>query len=317
MTRFPFTSFPKSWFKVAYSDELKKGEVKAIKYFGRELVIFRGQDGQAHVTDAHCPHLGAHLGVQGRVEGNNIVCPFHGWKFSGNGDCVNIPYCQKIPAKARLSAWQTCEVNGVIFAYFDKDKGAPRFDLPVLEEYGSKGWTGYYKLHWVVRTHIQEIAENAVDLAHFAALHDYREIPKPSAISTLAHQLHVSVDATRRILGQVTVSNLDITYHGMGCVIGRVNSPTVNLIAFLTPTPIDDEHLNINMSVMFKKKFPGFNWALARIILTTIKKEFDRDVAIWERKGYFERPVLCAADGPIMKVRRWANQFYEPAQASI
>ena len=37
---------------------------------------------------------------------------------------------------------------------------------------------------------------------------------------------------------------------------------------------------------------------------------FMEDVYIWERKLYREQPLLCAADGPIAKLRRWYTQFY-------
>lgn len=58
--------------------------------------MFRGQDGEAYVVDAYCPHLGANLAVGGRVVGNCIECPFHGWQFRGNdGKCVKIPYAEK------------------------------------------------------------------------------------------------------------------------------------------------------------------------------------------------------------------------------
>ena len=58
--------------------------------------MFRGQDGKAYVVDAYCPHLGANLAVGGRVVGNCIECPFHGWQFRGNdGKCERIPYAEK------------------------------------------------------------------------------------------------------------------------------------------------------------------------------------------------------------------------------
>src|SRR5262249_47971167 len=72
--------FPFGWFAVAYSDELGAGQVKALRYFGRELVLWRGEDGTARLLDAYCRHLGAHLGHGGRVNGNDIECPFHAWQ---------------------------------------------------------------------------------------------------------------------------------------------------------------------------------------------------------------------------------------------
>src|SRR5689334_821676 len=94
MARFPMP-IPNSWFHMVWSHELRPGEVKRLRYFGRELVCFRGQDGAPHVLDAYCPHLGAHLGVGGCVKENTVVCPFHGWRFDGDGLCVDVPYAKK------------------------------------------------------------------------------------------------------------------------------------------------------------------------------------------------------------------------------
>ena len=118
--RFPFP-IPRGWFFVAYSDELATGEVRTLNYFERELVLFRRADGVAHVVDAFCPHLGAHLGHGGTVVGNTLRCPFHGWRFGGDGACVEVPYATRIPATARLKLWPTIERNGFVLVWYDPD----------------------------------------------------------------------------------------------------------------------------------------------------------------------------------------------------
>lgn len=63
---------------------------------GEQVAVFRGEDGEAHVLDAYCAHLGANLAVGGQVKGNCLECPFHGWQYSGSdGKCVKIPYAEK------------------------------------------------------------------------------------------------------------------------------------------------------------------------------------------------------------------------------
>src|SRR5471030_77422 len=54
--------YPMGWFAMCYSDELAARQVKPVRYFGKELVVWRGEDGQARVLDAYCRHLGAHMG---------------------------------------------------------------------------------------------------------------------------------------------------------------------------------------------------------------------------------------------------------------
>ena len=82
MSRFPFPAVFNGWYFVAYSDELPVRGVQPLHYFGVDLVVYRDDDGVAHVLDAHCPHLGAHLGHGGLVCGPALRCPFHGWRWN-------------------------------------------------------------------------------------------------------------------------------------------------------------------------------------------------------------------------------------------
>ena len=99
--------FPMGWFSVSRSHELQVGEVKAVQAFDRELVLYRTRSGVPVLQDTYCPHLGANLAVGGRVVGESIRCPFHGWRFSAQGKCEEIPYCEEIPERARLRTWHT------------------------------------------------------------------------------------------------------------------------------------------------------------------------------------------------------------------
>ena len=111
--RYPFPAYPRGWFFIAHSDELKPGDVQPLKYFGKDLVLFRTESGKAVLSDAFCPHLGAHLGHEGRVIGESVRCPFHGWQFNADdGKCSSIPYCEDIPERARVRTWHTEEKNG-------------------------------------------------------------------------------------------------------------------------------------------------------------------------------------------------------------
>lgn len=63
---------------VAKSDDVPIGKVKPVTMMDRELVVFRTEDGVAHVTNAHCPHFGVHLGHGGLIKKDCIRRPFHG-----------------------------------------------------------------------------------------------------------------------------------------------------------------------------------------------------------------------------------------------
>ncbi len=59
--------FPNGWFSLLRSTELKAGQSTAVNALGQNFAVFRDDGGKAHVLDAYCAHLGANLGVGGKV----------------------------------------------------------------------------------------------------------------------------------------------------------------------------------------------------------------------------------------------------------
>ena len=137
LERCPFP-IPYGWYNVHFSHELKVGEIKTEKVFGKEWVLFRGEDGSVGMTDPFCPHLGAHLGKGGTVQGNNIRCPFHHWEFNNDGWCKKIPYGKVMPGIARkkpiLKALPVIEKYGAIWAWYHPEGLDPMWEIPVVPE---------------------------------------------------------------------------------------------------------------------------------------------------------------------------------------
>ncbi|MDB5220222.1 MAG: ksha1, partial [Myxococcaceae bacterium] len=100
-------TYPASWYAVAPSRRVPRGGLAAIDAFGERLVVWRDEDGAAHVQQRFCPHMGASLAC-GSVEGKRVVCPFHRWEFDADGSCARVPYLHetKIPKRARLETSQ-------------------------------------------------------------------------------------------------------------------------------------------------------------------------------------------------------------------
>ena len=159
--RFDFP-YPDGWFVIGYSEELPPGEVRSLHYFGRELVMFRDGNAEARVLDAHCPHLGAHLGKGGEIVDGRLRCPFHHWEVDGDGICRNVPYAKHIPPKAKTGSWRVHEYCGLILLHHDKQGRSPTIVLPEIPEFGSEGWTEPLRREWIIKSTAQELAENAV-----------------------------------------------------------------------------------------------------------------------------------------------------------
>jgi phenylpropionate dioxygenase-like ring-hydroxylating dioxygenase large terminal subunit len=310
--RFPFPRYPNGWFQVAYSDELAAGAVQPLTYFGRELVLFRGASGAARVLDAHCPHMGAHLGHGGEVVGDCVRCPFHAWEIDGEGACARIPYAEKIPPRARLRSWPCVEKNGLILIWHHAEGAPPAWEVPTVEEYGSDEWTAYERRRWKIRTHNQEMAENAVDCAHFFYVHGTAEMPSTQA-EIREHVLHVlSTTKMTTPMGKVTGSVESIS-HGFGFATTRFRG-IVETLLVTSVTPIDDDFVDTRFAFTVRKlPHKDVTRTVGRAFIAEIERQLEQDIPIWENKRYVSPPLLCDGDGPIGMFRKWARQFYGAA----
>lgn len=299
--------FPRGWFVVAWSGELPPGAVKPLHYFDRHMVLFRTETGRAAVLDAHCPHLGAHLGYGGKVVGEGVVCPFHAWRFDANGTCVEVPYATRIPGRACLRPWPTVERNGAIFVWHDPEQGAPTWEVPVIEGFGTPGWTPWYENQLKVHTHPREIVENVADKAHFPVVHDTRV--------TLFENIYDGHRATQHTVGSASpirggTDHFDIvaTYHGPGFQISDMKG-VLHSRLLLAHTPITEALLDLRFAVSLERKGSRTE-EFASLYVENLTLGFHQDIAIWEHKVYRATPRLADNDGPLGRLRQWYRQFY-------
>jgi nitrite reductase/ring-hydroxylating ferredoxin subunit len=306
--RFPFPSFPTGWFALASSAELAPGDVRPVRALGRELVLFRTRAGAARVLDAYCPHLGTHLGHGGRVVGETVRCPFHGWRFDGCGTCVEIPGGVKIPPRARLDAPLVCERNGVILIHHDRAGRPPAFEIPEAPELSGDGWTRPLEYSIPIRTHVQEICENLADVTHFAELHG---LERPGVVKNVfgEHTYNMTLDTDGSVV--------DMTLHGLGVELSRMQLRVADrgerLFAAKYMTPLDEEHALLRVLVSAEKggADDGAAERMASLFQDSTRRALLQDVPIWEHKRYQPAPLLAANDGAIPPFRRWARRFYD------
>lgn len=313
MKRFPF-GIPFGWYPVAWSAELAAGAVLRRRYFGRDLVLFRTGAGEASVMDAYCPHLGAHLGHGGSVEGDGIRCPFHGWKFSAEGRCLDIPYATRVPPSARATTLPKREADGLVWAWHHPHGAAPCFEPPRIEEHGREGWSpDWTRYEWEVCTHPQEVAENSVDWPHFHRVHGM-DPPPERRVRFEAHEILWEAATSKRV-STLDGAEDDIRVvgrnAGLGCSYVRYTGMGDTVIV-MGMTPIDEERLHMRFGVLGNRagrgdaEWQAFHAAYADDLAAAVEQDFP----IWENKAYHARPFLCDGDGPVGDFRRWASQFY-------
>jgi nitrite reductase/ring-hydroxylating ferredoxin subunit len=309
--RYPFPASPNGWFSIAAGADLAPGDVRPLTYLERELVLFRGDDGIARVFDAYCPHLGAHLGVGGRVCGDGLTCPFHGWRFDGEGRLSTVPGLDR-PPRAATKAWPVCERNGRVFVWHHADDLPPAYDVVDYRADESE-WTEWRSNSYRVRVHVQDLTENIIDRSHFSAVHD---MAPPDS-----EHFEVRFDGPAMVVEQsLKVTAVDVagyevqttsTTCGPGIVAVEVRQSPIEMLTYITQTPIDDELTEVNLCFSMKAlPDPAATESISALNDRITNEQFAQDVPIWENKIYRERPMLTRNDGPVASYRRWFRQFY-------
>ena len=302
---------PFGWFAIARSGDLQKGAVMSLQVCGEELVLWRGQDGLARAVDAICPHLGAHLGHGGVVVENDIRCPFHHWRYRGDGSVAEIPYAPEMPDHFRQSCergWRLIESMGVIFAWWHPHKVAPLFDIEPVEEIAVERWTAVHYVEWTLDVHIQEITENSSDTAHFRALHDV-PIPPVPELKVDGYFRYSSVTSKFPTSRGEVEGKIDVRAPGPGVSFTRFWGITEMLLLQMQ-TPLDRERTRLRHLYFHPKDLDPAKVNVTKKLIANTTKQLEEDARIWPYKHHLEQPMLVKGDGPIMVYRRFYSRFY-------
>jgi 5,5'-dehydrodivanillate O-demethylase len=145
---------------------LKTGHAMPIRIMGEDFTLYRGASGKPFVVDFRCAHRGTQLSV-GWVEEDCIRCFYHGWKYAGDGQCVEQPAEDAgFASKIKIRSCPTEEYLGLIFAYFGEGAAPPLPRYPELEEAGEID-NGSYIRH----CNYFGTLENGIDQVHVPFTH--------------------------------------------------------------------------------------------------------------------------------------------------
>ncbi|MFC0211952.1 Rieske 2Fe-2S domain-containing protein [Paenibacillus chartarius] len=168
------------WHAVCLASELTDKPI-GVKLLGERVVVFRNEHG-VHALQDLCIHRGAMLS-EGWLQDGTVVCPYHGWQYDGNGQCVCIPAQPKgerIPPRAKTSSYSCEEKYGFVWVCL----GEPGDGVPHFEEFADPAYRplpcGPYK----VKAAGTRVIENFTDFAHLMFVHqnllghpDHAELP--------------------------------------------------------------------------------------------------------------------------------------------
>ncbi len=155
------------WYPVALSSEVQGGPV-ATQLLGERLAVYRGASGKVAAFRDLCVHRGTPLSL-GWIDGDDLVCAYHGWGYAASGACTRIPSLapgRPIPAKARVAAYRAEERYGLVWVALE-EPAAPVPPYPEADDRAFRTiWTQY---RW--KASAPRVIENVMDFAHFPWVH--------------------------------------------------------------------------------------------------------------------------------------------------
>ena len=274
--------------------------------------------------NAYCPHLGANLGLHGKVVGDCIECPFHGWTFDENGKCVSVPYGngKNIPTTAKTKVWTSLEKNKFIYFWYHANDEEPHWEPTQVNGVDNNSYSIHATAEHFIDVHIQDIAENGVDLAHFNRIHGVTKIfGIPLLYWTYGGRIEVGegkeshicrypLTSTLVLFGWKTPYSLDISIQqdGPSSFFTTFWLPILgNFYVYHAPLPVKPMQQKMQTCVFGKWWVPKF---IGKLILKEAGTQIDNERHIWAYKRYVQNPVLVNGDGKVGSFRRFFSQFY-------
>ncbi len=315
--------FARGWHCLGLADRFRENGPHAIQAFGTKLVVFADSQGRLNVLDAYCRHMGGDLSM-GTVKGDSVACPFHDWRWGGDGKCTLVPYANRVPPRARTRAWTTLEQNKQLFIWNDPQGNPPpeHITIPRIDGAYDDEWSQWsWNTLLIEGANCREVIDNVVDMAHFFYIHfAYPTYFKNVLEGHTAAQYMVS-KSRPDVMNGSSYSQAELrseaSYYGPSYMIDylwhdfrgvQVESVLVNCHYPITPTSF------LLQWGVIVKKLPMLTREQADRAAVkfadSLTVGFEQDVEVWKNKTRIDNPLLCAEDGPVYQLRRWYEQFY-------
>lgn len=289
------------WYAIAASREVSSKAPTALRRFGSDLVAWRRVDGSVAVVVDRCPHRGATLSP-GKVVGDCIQCPFHGFSFDGNGACTSVPAHPERPIPKALAtpSFEAREGHGLLWLWTGPDPAPetpiPFFDFDGFTHAGSEFCED-------VDVHYTRAVENQLDFPHLPFVHE-------TTIGRFAQtELEVDTEVEGDLI-RARVRGQDGIIEFLGPNIWRLQVGA--MWQFLAFAPVDDTHMRYYVRAYQRSiTMPGAAWLFGRIGRVFNRIVLNQDTPVVESQPPHETQlrqpdeVLVPSDQPIIAYRRW------------
>ena len=157
------------WHPVGYAGDVTTAP-RAALLLGERLALWRDGSGSVRAFKDVCVHRGTALSL-GTVQGGELVCAYHGWRYGADGRCTAIPQLAdpaRVPARARAIVYRAEERYGIVWVALEE----PRWPLPEVPELTDPAWRTVATGPFAWRADASRQVENFTDFGHFAFVHE-------------------------------------------------------------------------------------------------------------------------------------------------
>ena len=156
------------WYVAAFSREVDRRPL-ARTILGQPLVLYRTEAGKPVALSDRCAHRGAQL-AKGSLEGDALVCGYHGFAFDDKGRCIRIPGLARVPEQVRVPCHPVVEAWNWLFVWMGDPRLAEGTKLPDYHWMTEPGWAGRDELLHVEAGYTL-VRDNLLDLSHAKFVH--------------------------------------------------------------------------------------------------------------------------------------------------
>ncbi len=205
-----------SWYVAAWSDEVGATPL-ARTVLGEALVLFRTADGTAHALQDRCAHRRMPLS-RGKVDGDRIVCCYHGLVYAPSGECIRIPGQAAVPKDVRVRSFPAHERYGALWVWMGAPERADPARIFECAEIAHAG--GGHQFYFHVKANYLYINDNLSDLLHQAYLHNPSFGGNTESLGEFQPSIREEGDRIR-----VQWDWANVTAPGAFAEVGRIDGP--------------------------------------------------------------------------------------------
>jgi 3-ketosteroid 9alpha-monooxygenase subunit A len=294
----------KGWYQIAFSSELPR-QVSPAAVGSHRLVVLRGPD-SIRIADALCPHRGADLGHGGRLEGDAIICPFHGFRIGLDAVAEH---------GLRVREHNALAVGELVFVRLSD---GPDNGFATLMRSLSQRRIIVSGFTLRLRAPAEMVIENAFDQAHFRPVHgigldgSFRLLPSESGELGVRGSFDLPPSPWQR--GRAGPEAGPVPFHAQAFSPGLVVSDLggaypYTVVTAATPAPDGGCVVRLSLALEHDEAGRAPRPELIEFLLRRSREGLEKDRVIWEHRSEEQLPTYTPLDAPVRAFREFCGGF--------